>query len=362
MQFIKLMSKSEAEKTFDYHFDYISSTAAAQAIKLKGYTGSKFMTLQQTFNAMMNREHFKIEETERMMAGVKLEKGIIDMFAHKFKCLAVPSKYVYSSVDLPYMADNPDGFVMGKDGTIEAVIEVKNIALDQAHCWNNGVDEKYFWQGLHHSIFYGVPCVFAVLIGGNTLRRFFLDSTDFPTESKDLVEAERLLFDLVKSKTPPKLIEANDSKTFNAIVPSDNAVKELVFEDLDIENYLKAKEELALLTDFVKTREAQYKEVMQNNVKAYCMHELDKKTIVLYQFSYTPVKGIDKESIETAYAPELAAYRTEINWKKFEEDHPEIINASKKPMTRRFSIKKKEVGTKEIQKVIEKINKTVDEE
>jgi hypothetical protein len=360
MQFIKLMPKSEAEKDFSYHYDYITSTMAGQTIKLLGYEGSQFTTLRQTYESIINKRPISKDDNDRMLAGIKLETGIIDMFAHKFKCLAVPSKYVYSSVDTPHMADNPDGFVMSKEGEIEAVIEVKNIGLDQAHCWDNGVDPKYFWQGLHHSIFYGVPCIFAVLTGGNQLKRFFLDYKDYPQETEDLLKSERIFFDMIQQKTPPDIIEAKDTKTFNAIIPKDETVIELSFQDLDIENYLKAKEKLKELKSFVDKREAQYKELMKNNVKAFCIASENKENAALYMLSYSPVKMVDYHSIEEAYAPELARYKTEINWNNFALDFPNIIEAAKKPMTRRFAIRKKLVPHAKIKASIEKLKKSKD--
>lgn len=146
---------------------------------------------------------------DRMRGGTHLQRGIANWFGERMGAEVTWWDKPCRHPQRKWQRASADAFVRLNLGG--SLLEVKNIALDQAGEWSRdvaneeGVPDHYAVQAHWQMSVYGVgTCWIAALVAGNDLRVYELHYD--PQVERDLVRAgERFWFDHVVANVPPPM-------------------------------------------------------------------------------------------------------------------------------------------------------------
>jgi putative phage-type endonuclease len=142
------------------------------------------------------------EDNERMKWGRRLEGAIADGYAEDHEVEIVKLPLVLAHPQHPWMLADVDRFVLGDDGMIGGVLEVKNTDKFMGDTWEGDAPLHYKLQGLHYLAVTGLPWVdLYALVGGNTPRPFHIERNEDDIEN--LIDIEARFWKLVVDQTPP---------------------------------------------------------------------------------------------------------------------------------------------------------------
>lgn len=266
------------------------------------------------------------EISEAAEWGIRQEPIVRDKFKDNHPELQVKQSYImWQSVEYPFMIANVDGLVFHPQKGW-GVLEIKT-----SHEWRLGewseeeIPEDYLIQCQHYlSVLNLNFCYFAVLIGGNKYKEFYVERDDELIAS--LIELEKdFWMNHVLALNPPEPDGSKGSGEFLDILYPANGmkkkeeVKELPKEALHlVEEYLAFTEQEKAVKD--------EKESLKNKLKS-----------MLGEYQVGQVIDLDKQRELKVKWSEAATSR--FDQKALERDHPEIFEKYvKKGKTRRFSI------------------------
>lgn len=154
------------------------------------------------------------QSTERMLWGQRLEGAIRHGYVADYGIPVVkpsrarhkawPTGGRFRHPTLPFVIGHPDGLT--PPGYAEQVLlEVKTTAFQRDDWGPDDTDQvpaSYYSQVQHYLLLTGYPvCHLVVLVGGNAMHRYIIEANG--AFQMALVEEERLLWEDVKSGTPP---------------------------------------------------------------------------------------------------------------------------------------------------------------
>lgn len=150
------------------------------------------------------------EDTELFKRGRQMEGPIADMFAEESNLEVVKLPVMLRSGMYEFMLANVDRYVVETDGTW-AILECKNVGVNQTHDWDDGPPLHYRLQIQHYLAVHGPRfqrAYIAALIGGNKLVIFVVERDE--TLIADIIAGEEAFWTFVTLKRMPS-IDGTDS-------------------------------------------------------------------------------------------------------------------------------------------------------
>lgn len=257
------------------------------------------------------------EAGEAAYWGTQLEAIVRDEFTKRSGIKVTKPTVILQSEEHPFMLANLDGVCEVPDvGT--CIFEAKTASTYKAGEWESAIPDEYMLQVQHYMAVTGYQGAYiAVLIGGNTFRRKFIERDEELISI--LIELESAFWNHVQDRTPPPLDGSDASKQFLAErfpcgTPSSHITLPNTAADL-LAQYDEACEELEIVTEKKQRAENLLKEMIGSNEvgvagsrvvtwKNVTQERLDSKTLkaehpVLYQ-KYTSRTSYRRFTIKDA--------------------------------------------------------------
>ena len=232
------------------------------------------------------------EAGETAYWGTQLEPFVRVEFT---KCTGIEVTHkneLLQSEEHPFMLANLDGICEVPDyGT--CIFEAKTASAYKAGEWEDSIPDEYLLQVQHYMSVTGyVGTYIAVLIGGNTFKRKFIERDEELISM--LIELEADFWDYVRLRTPPPLDGSTASAKFLAErFPNSNPKSKITLPDSAIDLIIKydaACEQIKTATEKKQYVENLLKEMMGDNEigtvwdrivawKSVMQERLDSKTL-----------------------------------------------------------------------------------
>lgn len=258
--------------------------------------------------------------------GIRQEPIIRDKFREEHPELKVKQSYImWQSVEHPFMIANVDGLLFHEEKGW-GVLEIKT-----SHEWRLGewseetIPEDYLIQCQHYLYVLGLNyCYFAVLIGGNKYKEFYVERDEELIESLITLEEDFWNSHVLASNPPEPDGSKGSSEILDILYPASVAkdkeeVKELPKEALSlVDEYQACTEQEKAMKD--------EKESVKNKLKS-----------MLGEYQIGQVIDMNKQrEIKVSWSQ---VNSTRFDQKRLEREHPEIYKKYvKSGKTRRFSI------------------------
>ncbi len=191
---------------------------------------NKYKSPFQLWAEKTGRYHEEVDN-EAIKWGNRLEPVVAEAFAEETGLIVLEWPVTLRSRTYPWMLANMDrlygghsekaGFVSRWTGEVpptdvEGILEIKTSGIathGTAHLWDDEqIPDSYLLQGYHYGIVTGIHRVtFAGLLGGQGLVTREIEWDD--QFAADIIEAERLFWELVQSDTPPPTDGSESTET-----------------------------------------------------------------------------------------------------------------------------------------------------
>lgn len=256
----------------------------------------------------------KVEQTEIMAFGHKLEQVIADEFESQSGFKVRRCNFILQNPDYPFMIGNIDREGTDADGR-RFVLECKNVGTWAANGWKTKSDipTHHLIQVLHYIIVGGYDYgVLAGLIGGNHYEQRVI----MPDQEliDIIVEAERLFWDDVETRREPQILSPGDTDTMDLLYPVGNA-GETIQDASDIAQLVRDRQTLKInmksLEDRLDAMDAQIKQRLGTAERADC----DEFKIT---WKNIETRRIDSKAVQAKYPDVYAECSTVGQSRRFE--------------------------------------------
>lgn len=295
----------------------IGGSDAASIIGLNKYKSAYQVWLEKTGRI----ESPDLSTNEAVKWGNKLE----DMVAQEFKAQHPELKITnrndtFISTDNEFMLANIDRAITTEDGK-RGILEIKTAGQFRAEDWECGVPPYYLPQVIHYLAVTGWEfAYFAVLIGGQSYKEFFIERDESDIEA--LINLERQFWDMVKSDTAPQVTGySSDSDILFKQFPKSDDLVEPVDDfprfNAHIEEIQNIKTEIKELTTKKDELENSIKKLIGNN------------------------KGLYSDVYQVTW---LRSESESFDKKSFQEEHPDLYTNYTNKKTRNMGLRIKEIN------------------
>ncbi|HJC23251.1 MAG TPA: YqaJ viral recombinase family protein [Candidatus Eisenbergiella merdavium] len=304
---------------------------------------SPFCTKRDLYYDKIGIQAVMDEEEDNWVAkevGHRLEDLVAEIYAKKTGLKVFPIRKMFFHPLFPFMLADVDFFIGYPDGSM-GILECKTTGYHGREKWeHDSVPVNYEYQGRHYMAVMNLNRVVFACLYGNNENDFIIREMerDLEIEENLIQEEEYFWKENVQNKTEPPYTEKPDlvlesiRKHYGPADADAAAVKLGRSHIMELENYLRLKEEKAKLEKQVKRLDEQMKEACFGIVEEM---GVSCKGIIRdgsreYVITYNPVyrTGIDKNGL-----------------KKLETQHPDIYeDYVKVSESRRFSVMKKDAA------------------
>lgn len=233
LTFKEMMRMSNTE-WLETRYTYLGGSDAAAALGI-----SPFKSRYDLWFEKVNHIS-KPLDSDAVHWGLILEAPIAEEWARRNQKKIRFADKVYKHKKYPFLCANIDRKVANE----RALLEIKTTNAFNSDAWDNGVPEHYRLQVVHYLAVTGYDRGYvAVLIGGQSYKEFVIERNQ--AEIDELIEKELEFWELVQTKTPPRIKEA--SEILDYAYPESNGETILLEDPEPVERYIEIREKISEL-------------------------------------------------------------------------------------------------------------------